>query len=745
MLGSLTFPVAAAPLTVNPDRPALDTQSNAWALDHHLGQSQSDFGGIGLMQTPTARMAPLGHFAFTYNRVDPYRRYSISLQPTDWFEFTFRYSEIEDRLYGESIAGNRDYLDKGLDGKFRLWRESRYLPEVALGLRDAGGTSLFGAEYLVASKRWYDLDVSLGFGWGYLGTRGDIDSPLSLLDERFESRPEDAGGDQGGEFALNQLFRGPAALFAGVEYQTPWDPLVLQLEYEGNNYENEPATSDIEQDSPFNIGARYHVNDTLTLSAGWQRGDTLMTAISLNADLAGLSQIKRDTRPLSTAETLSSPHTASQAPMEGNASQDESLPDSRSIADASGEVGGGSENSSEVDWEAVSRRLEDNAGISVHRIHLDGDTLLVEATPIKYRSLSQTSGRANRILHRHAPAAVTTFRYRWQERGLDLRDDVYPRKAFVAALVDAEQESRYHHSIYSQLPRQMSEQQADFEADRSPFRYNIGPGYNQNLGGPDGYLYQLLVRASGEFQTDDNGWFSGSLGWTVADNFDNYDYIADSDLPRVRTFIGDYLAESTVGITNLQYTRTAQLGKNWFAMGYGGLLEMMYAGAGGELLYRPFNSDWALGADLNYVRQRDFDQQFGLRDYSTLTGHLSAYVQTDFEDVLAKISVGRYLAKDIGATFDFSREFDSGVRMGGWATFTDAGDDYGEGSFDKGVYITIPLDAFFTTYSRDDVNVSWQPLTRDGGARLSRRYSLYDITEDRSLGRFWEEREQAWK
>ncbi len=699
------------------------------------------------MQTPTARMAPLGNFSFTYNRVAPYRRYSISLQPTDWFEFTFHYSEIEDRLYGESIAGSRDYLDKGLDGKFRLWRESRYLPEIAVGLRDAGGTSLFGAEYLVASKRWYDLDLSLGLGWGYLGTRGDMDSPLSVLDDRFETRPDDAGGDQGGEFALNQLFRGPAAVFAGAEYQTPWDPLILQLEYEGNNYQNEPATSPIEQDSPVNIGARYHINDNLTLSTAWQRGNTLMTGITLNADLAGLSQVKRDTRPLSIADTLSSPAPLATTPADNNDAANSESPAPQTIAATYGEttIDGVPRDEAEVNWQDVSQQLEDNAGIRVNGIHLNGDTLLIEATPIKYRSLAQTAGRANRILHRYAPPQINTFRYRWQELGLDLRDDVHPRAAFVAALVNAEQESRYHHSIYAQLPRQISSQPPDFEATQERFRYNLGPGYNQNLGGPDGYLYQLLLRASGELKTDDNGWFSGALGWTVADNFDNYDYIAESDLPRVRTYIGDYLAESTVGITNLQYTRTSQLGKNWFAMGYGGLLEMMYAGAGGEMLYRPFNSDWALGMDLNYVRQRDFDQQFGLRDYSTWTGHLSAYVQTDFEDVLAKVSVGRYLAKDIGATFDFSREFASGVRMGGWATFTDAGDDYGEGSFDKGVYITLPLDAFFTTYSRDDVNISWQPLTRDGGARLNRRYSLYDITEDRTMGSFWEERDQVWE
>lgn len=31
-----------------------------------------------------------------------------------------------------------------------------------------------------------------------------------------------------------------------------------------------------------------------------------------------------------------------------------------------------------------------------------------------------------------------------------------------------------------------------------------------------------------------------------------------------------------------------------------------------------------------------------------------------------------------------------------------------------------------------------------GGARLSRRYRLYDLTEERDLGRYWEEYDQSW-
>ena len=74
-----------------------------------------------------------------------------------------------------------------------------------------------------------------------------------------------------------------------------------------------------------------------------------------------------------------------------------------------------------------------------------------------------------------------------------------------------------------------------------------------------------------------------------------------------------------------------------------------------------------------------------------------------------------------------------------------AEDDFGEGGFDKGLYLAIPLDAFFTFSSRDSTTLRWQPLTRDGGARLNRQYELYDLTQERQMGRYWEEYDRMWR
>ncbi|WP_111411781.1 YjbH domain-containing protein [Billgrantia lactosivorans] len=664
-----------------------------------LGSGQGDFGGVGLMQTPTARMAPLGGFAFSLSRTAPYRRYGLFFQPAEWLEAGFRYVEVENRRY-LAATDDRNNLDKGIDFKLRLREEDRYWPQVAVGARDIGGTGLFAGEYLVASKRWHNFDVSLGIGWGYLGNQEDFTNPLAQLHEGFERRSGFSSGDDGGSVNLGSLFSGRSALFGGIEYQTPWDALVLQLELEGNDYQHEPQQNDQSQDSRLNLGARLRLTDTIELKAGWQRGNTAMLGISLSTNLASVSQAKRDPPPVDVA-----------------------APPARHTGD----------------WDGLSRELDANAGIGVYRIRQDGASLIVEGEPTRYRSLAESEQRAGRLLHNHLGSDVETFRFRWHERGMALRESVHERDALVAAAVSSEASVAYRHGLYTHA--MLADDRGDVLHDAPPrgLSYRLEPQLEQNFGGPDGYLYRLSANLDGEYRLGTRHWLSGTLSYTLADNLGKYRYLGPSDLPRVRTHVGDYLAETDIGISNLQYTGTAQLGNDWYALGYGGLLESMFAGAGAELLYRPFNSDVALGLDVNWVKQRDFDQRFAMRDYSTWTGHLTGYWQTDYEDVLAKISVGRYLAGDLGATFDVSREFDSGVRLGGWATFTDAGSDFGEGSFDKGIYLSLPLDAFFVHSTRQRAQLSWSPLTRDGGARLARRESLYDLTEERSMGRYWED------
>ncbi len=96
----------------------------------------------------------------------------------------------------------------------------------------------------------------------------------------------------------------------------------------------------------------------------------------------------------------------------------------------------------------------------------------------------------------------------------------------------------------------------------------------------------------------------------------------------------------------------------------------------------------------------------------------------------ASARVGRYLAKDFGVTFDVSRTFESGVRVGAFATFTDvSAEEFGEGRFDKGIYFILPLDLLYNKHVRSAVGIAYRPLVRDGGQQVIIRQPLIGTTD----------------
>ena len=172
--------------------------------------------------------------------------------------------------------------------------------------------------------------------------------------------------------------------------------------------------------------------------------------------------------------------------------------------------------------------------------------------------------------------------------------------------------------------------------------------------------------------------------------------------------------------------------------------ESMYAGLSTEVLWKPVNSRFALGAEVNRLRQRDFGQDLGLRAYQVTTGHLSAYYDWG-RGYHTQLDLGRYLAGDWGGTWRLDREFANGWRVGAYATLTDvSASEFGEGSFDKGIMVTIPLDHVFGRPVGRKTEALLQPILRDGGARVKVDGRLYEKVRSyhqpemrKQWGRFW--------
>ena len=103
------------------------------------------------------------------------------------------------------------------------------------------------------------------------------------------------------------------------------------------------------------------------------------------------------------------------------------------------------------------------------------------------------------------------------------------------------------------------------------------------------------------------------------------------------------------------------------------------------------------------------------------------------------------LAGDKGATVTLTREFANGWEVGAYATKTNlSAEEYGEGSFDKGIEIKIPLAWATGMPSKRTVGGSLSSLNRDGGQRVRVDGRLYDTIRDShstkmydGWGKFW--------
>ena len=236
----------------------------------------------------------------------------------------------------------------------------------------------------------------------------------------------------------------------------------------------------------------------------------------------------------------------------------------------------------------------------------------------------------------------------------------------------------------------------------------------------------FLLENDTEFIIRKDLFFNTNIKYSLADNLDDL-YIPPVDTfpAQVRSDVKQYLRNMKdggilLGRAQLDYHLTPA--KNHHIMMSAGVFEDMFSGYGGEYLYFTPNTNYSFGVDVFKVFKRDYSWRFGLLDYentmATLNFNYRNYGTIPFD---MRVSAGEYLAGDVGYTIEFSRTFYNGVFFGAFATFTDVTTkQFGEGSFDKGIFFNIPIYGNL-------INYTWRPLTKDPGAKLNRRHTLHGL------------------
>ncbi|MDA0797021.1 MAG: YjbH domain-containing protein, partial [Proteobacteria bacterium] len=329
----------------------------------------------------------------------------------------------------------------------------------------------------------------------------------------------------------------------------------------------------------------------------------------------------------------------------------------------------------------------------------------------------------------HLPSAVNTFRIIAEEAGHRVQTLQMRRPSL--AYGQSKQLVERHISV---LPgRSLASPQRKTSFFQKKVFFDVGVGTRLQLFDPDDPArYQLYTKIGASLALPKAWTLTGAYGVDITNNFDESSRISGgSALTPVRSDVVKYLTEGDTGLDSLYFEKRGSAYKGIHYRVFGGVLEEMYSGVGGEVLYQPFQSRLAYGLSANWVRQRDYDKSFKHLDYQTATAFASVYWASPFYNFDVAVHAGKYLAKDVGATLEVRRTFNNGFMVGLWATITDvSAEDFGEGSFDKGMFFKIPFDGLFGRNTRGAYAAGIRPIQRDGGQRL----------EDFSANIWWDTR-----
>jgi hypothetical protein len=778
---------------------------------------RNNFGSPGMIDMPSARMAPDGEITAGASFFQNTQHYNFGFQILPWLETSFRYSGLQhfDPAYPV-------YYDRSFAIKMRLWDETRILPAVALGINDLVGTGIYSGEYFVASKQFGDFDASLGIGWGRLGSTELFRSPFASLSTSFKNRPTftTPGGTN-----FNVFLHGPdASLFGGLVWHTPIRNLSLIAEYSSDRYTVERDRGSFAPRSQMNYGISYRIDDNVTMGLDWVYGQSISGSVlfalnpiksqypfKLNPPLPDVAMRTPDEQ-LFALQTLLRQRRGTPSQFQlgglGRANFVDALWQQQDLTDveisghsliltASGNTGqrcinvaklaegyGGIQTivikgvngrspvqcitasaneptyqtiplasapslqvtSSNVidamqpDLKAIIQIIRQDASVQKIRIEaltIDHNVGVVYYTNGHYFAEADAIDRLVRILMKDLPASVEKFRLIAVANGV-------PQQQFN--ILRSPQERKFVQSGKLDLPGDSEAATITPPSMQNPIltaeerriyprlSWSAFPQLRQELFDPDNpFAVQLTAAAAASLELFPGFSLNGEAETSIFDNF-NTGRMSDSTLPHVRSDFLKYFAQGKTGIGQLDAQYRFRLAPTVFGLVKAGYLESMFTGAGGEVLWRPEGQRWALGADAYEVWQRGFDRLFDVQAYRTFTGHISLYYASPWHDLNFALSAGQYLAGDRGLTFQVTRRFSSGVEVGAFFTKTNISSaQFGEGSFDKGIVIRIPLGWALPVETQGQWGINLRPVQRDGGQKLDGDVSLYEETRRTSI------------
>ncbi len=639
------------------------------------------YGMPGSIDTPTAEVFPEGQFSVASSIFGGTIRSNLSFQVTNNVTLSFRYARIPsaDGSYGGYT------WDRSFDVHYLLNREKSTFPAIAVGLRDFIGTGLYTGEYLVATKNiTKKIKLSAGLGWGRLSGKNNETNIFGMGNER-----NSVSVGAGGTIHTNQFFSGTNSPFFAISYNAH-PKLEIIAELSSDNYDMEASASKgFKRNSDFNFALKYEMTPGFSLMGKLIHGD----AIGLSGTLA--------------LNPRNSPYKSGIEPAPLPLLGNKALAETQSLMKS--------------DIFSESEKLLELDGIMLLAMKIDNKFVDVEIFNRNYLNVSQMIGRVARILSKTVPLRVKFFRINLvdYQAGYSVSKIIVERESLREFELMFDGPSKLWNKV--EVANSSAGINPSLVLSDSPLTWSFFPDVDIMLFDPDFPINGSLGwEASFSYRIRNSTTINSSVKQPILTMLDDIKRGPKSGLPNVRSDLMYYYRDISTRpyVSSLTIDQYYKPFKNVYTQINFGYLEMMYAGIRSETVWKDAKKPYGIGLDIAAVRKRNTFGDFSIlgESYSTIIGTVYYDLQRDWG---VQLDTGRYLAGDYGATFSLARKFNNGWEIGAYATLTDVKfSTFGEGSFDKGITLKVPLSWFTGKKSQAIRQTVIKPITGDGGARL---------------------------
>lgn len=647
----------------------------------------------GYFAMPSARTFKSGDLGLSFSYVPPYHIWNLGFQFFDHIEATgnyWIYKGITESNFGH--LGFGDDAERAANLKLILLRKEDgfpFFPNLAVGWNDFLGTCRFYSFYAVATQEWTSANLEATLGWGH-------------------------GRIQG--------FYGALAWTPFRHSKYFWKNLILSAEYDANNYRKHPFEHGLGRKvtSRINAGVQLSLWDLFRITVSSIRGNDVAAGAAFHYNFGSTTGFfpKIYDPPAYTAPVDTEPLG--------------SLRSEREIA------------------QEFAYAFKEQ-GFDLYSLYLlpsdqGKNCLWLKVINVRYREEQEVRLRLQHVLSSLCPENIDSVTvvmeaegvptYEYQFRSSDLKRYkrgtmgeiefrlIAPMKEASPSPSDYDSTLLYqrHKSIWMLTFRPWV--RSFFGSHQGKFKYEVG-----FVMGPEGYLFdQIYYCLYGSYTASSS-----------VQNMSSQDVLNPSRIINVRTDALKYNQSSSFHIDQAYAQKSWNWGAGWFSRLALGYFETAYGGIATETLYYPVQSCWALGFQVATLLKRKYyglGFQHKIRKltedgemYSPYIG-LQYFVDLHYQykpyNLDFKVSIGQFLARDKGIRAEGSRTFNSGLRVGLWYTLTN-GNDVVNGSryYDKGFFISLPLDFFLNKSSRTRIGYGMSAWLRDVGAQAQTGKSLY--------------------